>query len=97
MPLLLPREGLWDHPAAYRDRNGMSDDMKSTLDRLGRFAARRERTNRKLDQEELELIEAARKAGASWDRIAQRLGIRTRQGAQQRHAALARSTSLKRE
>ena len=67
-------------------------DMKNTLGRLSRFVERRERTIQKLDQEELALIEAAREAGASWDRIAQGLGIRTRQGAQQRHATLAKTT-----
>lgn len=72
-------------------------EMKTSLDSLNTFIERRDRTIQKLEQEELELISAARKTGASWDRIAQTLDIRTRQGAQQRHAALIKATTPKGE
>ena len=67
-------------------------DMKKNLDALSLLIERRDHTIKKLEREELDLIEAARASGASWDRIAQTLGIRTRQGAQQRHTALIKTT-----
>ena len=44
---------------------------------------------RELDLREHQLITAARAAGATWQQIADRLGYKDRQGAQQRHQALA--------
>lgn len=44
---------------------------------------------RDLDSRELELIDAARRAGATWQQIACCLGHKDRQSAQQRHRTLA--------
>lgn len=63
--------------------------MTDRLDELADVA----RLRREVDVIERDRITAAREAGASWDRIAQTLGIRTRQGAQQRHTALIRATA----
>lgn len=63
--------------------------MTERLDELADVA----RLRREIDVIERDRITAAREAGASWDRIAQTLGIRTRQGAQQRHTALIRATA----
>jgi hypothetical protein len=49
-------------------------------------AARRE-----LDRREHQLISDARGAGATWRQIADRLGYKDRQAAQQRHQALTRA------
>lgn len=63
--------------------------MTERLDDLAEVA----RLRREVDVIERDRITAAREAGASWDRIAQTLGIRTRQGAQQRHSALIKATT----
>ncbi|SIO85909.1 hypothetical protein [Nocardiopsis sp. JB363] len=63
--------------------------MTERLDELADVA----RLRREVDVIERDRITAAREAGASWDRIAQTLGIRTRQGAQQRHTALIKATT----
>lgn len=67
--------------------------MTERLDELADVA----RLRREVDVIERDRITAAREAGASWDRIAQTLGIRTRQGAQQRHTALIKATTPKDE
>ncbi|MDP9818755.1 hypothetical protein [Spirilliplanes yamanashiensis] len=59
-----------------------------TLTGLARLRARRAQ----LDAEELELLTAARAAGATWAQIAAALGVATRQAAEQRHARLLRAT-----
>jgi hypothetical protein len=46
---------------------------------------------RELDLREHRLIASARTAGATWQQIADRLGHKDRQAAQQRHQALART------
>jgi hypothetical protein len=46
---------------------------------------------RELDLREHQLISDARRAGATWQQIAARLGYKDRQAAQQRHQALARA------
>jgi hypothetical protein len=46
---------------------------------------------RKLDRHEHQLISDARTAGATWHKIATRLGYKDRQAAQQRYQALARA------
>ncbi|MDY7086874.1 MAG: hypothetical protein SYR96_17370 [Actinomycetota bacterium] len=43
----------------------------------------------RLDREELELIDRARRAGATWGEIAGALGLRSRQAAEQRRLRLA--------
>ena len=63
--------------------------MQTALDSLAEVP----RLRREVDVIERDHITAAREAGASWDRIAQTLGIRTRQGAQQRHTALIKATA----
>lgn len=45
---------------------------------------------RELDLREHQLIASARTAGTTWQQIADRLGYKDRQAAQQRHQALAR-------
>lgn len=67
----------------------MATDLNNSLDALSGVRGLR----RELDILERDRITAARAEGASWDRIAQALGIRTRQGAQQRHAALINATN----
>lgn len=57
------------------------------MDPLARLRALRARRAR-LDDEERRLIAAARDSGASWQDIATALGIRTRQGAEQRYRRL---------
>ncbi|MEU5859339.1 hypothetical protein ABZ799_28840 [Nocardiopsis dassonvillei] len=47
---------------------------------------------REVDVVERDRIAAARAAGAPWDRIAAALGIKSRQGAQQRYATLVKAT-----
>lgn len=64
-------------------------DLNNALDQLSGVKALR----REVDVIERDRITAARAEGASWDRIAAALGIRTRQGAQQRHAALINATN----
>lgn len=44
----------------------------------------------RIERAELRLIQAARDGGATWQRIAAALGIKTRTGAQKRHADLSR-------
>lgn len=61
------------------------------MDPLARLRALRARRAR-LDDEERRLIEAAQTAGASWQDIADALGIRSRQGAQQRYRRLITAT-----
>ena len=46
---------------------------------------------RELDLREHQLIGDARRAGATWQQIAARLGYKDRQAAQQRHQALTRA------
>lgn len=46
---------------------------------------------RELDLREHQLIGSARRAGATWQQIAARLGYKDRQAAQQRHQSLARA------
>jgi hypothetical protein len=46
---------------------------------------------RELGLREHQLISDARRAGATWQQIAARLGYKDRQAAQQRHQALARA------
>ncbi len=46
---------------------------------------------RELDLREHQLIGDARRAGATWQQIAARLGYKDRQAAQQRHQSLARA------
>ena len=46
---------------------------------------------RELDLREHQLIGGARRAGATWQQIAARLGYKDRQAAQQRHQSLART------
>lgn len=48
-----------------------------------------------VDVIERDRIAAARAAGASWDRIAAVLGIRSRQGAEQRYARLKEALDKK--
>lgn len=58
--------------------------MQVALDDLVEVTANR----RELNALECERITAARQAGASWERIASALGIRSRQGAEQRYHRL---------
>jgi hypothetical protein len=46
---------------------------------------------RELDRHEHQLITTARRAGATWQQIAARLGYKDRQAAQQRHQTLTRA------
>lgn len=55
------------------------------LSKLREIPAARSR----LDREELELIDRARRAGATWGEIAGALGLRSRQAAEQRRLRLA--------
>jgi hypothetical protein len=57
------------------------------LSELREIRARRAR----LDAEELELIDHARRAGATWPAIAEALGLASRQAAEQRRHRLARA------
>ncbi|RKN14954.1 hypothetical protein D7147_27135 [Micromonospora musae] len=59
--------------------------MVDELDRLGMLRADRLR----LDEEELDLIDRARYAGATWAQIAVALGLASRQAAEQRRQRLA--------
>ena len=59
---------------------------ESALAGLARIGALRDQ----LDAEELDLLTAARAAGATWAQIAAALGLATRQAAEQRHARLLR-------
>jgi hypothetical protein len=61
--------------------------IRRALAALGEIPARR----RELDLHEHQLISGARSAGATWQQIADRLGHKDRQAAQQRHQALARA------
>lgn len=63
--------------------------MKDNLDALAEIPARRH----ELDVLERDRITAARAAGASWERIAKTLGIKSRQGAEQRYNRLVEATS----
>lgn len=65
--------------------------MQQALAALAEIPALR----RDLDAQERERIAAARAAGAPWDRIASALGIRSRQGAEQRYARLTEATKQK--
>jgi len=62
--------------------------MQVALDELAEVTA----TRRDLDTLERDRITAARRAGASWERIASALGIRSRQGAEQRYHRLMEAT-----
>ena len=67
--------------------------MEAVLGEIATVRAERER----LDERELELIQRARLAGATWTAIAQALGMASRQAAQQRHQRLvAAQRSLRR-
>ncbi|MEU5564287.1 hypothetical protein [Micromonospora musae] len=59
--------------------------MANELDRLGMLRADRLR----LDEEELDLIDRSRYAGATWAQIAVALGLASRQAAEQRRQRLA--------
>jgi hypothetical protein len=61
--------------------------IRHALAALDAIPARR----RELDQNEHDLITAARRTGATWQQIAGRLGYKDRQAAQQRHQALTRA------
>ena len=63
--------------------------MTDRLDDLADVA----RLRREIDMIERDRIAAARDAGASWERIATVLGIRSRQGAQQRYTHLVEATA----
>jgi len=52
------------------------------------------RLRTEVDVIERDRIAAARAAGASWERIASTLGVRSRQGAEQRYNRLVESTAL---
>lgn len=60
------------------------NERERALRRLARFGSRR----RALDLEELALLGEARKAGATWQQIAERTGYLNRQGAQMRFRIL---------
>ncbi|TDC37595.1 hypothetical protein E1211_09840 [Micromonospora sp. 15K316] len=66
--------------------------MADELDRLGELRADRLR----LDEEELELIDRARYAGATWAQIAVALGLASRQAAEQRRQRLAAARRARR-
>ena len=57
---------------------------QAELEQLAELGAARAR----LDERELELIDRARQAGATWGRIAQALGLASRQAAEQRRQRL---------
>jgi hypothetical protein len=64
--------------------------IRRALDALDAIPAQR----RELDLREYQLISEARRAGATWQQVAARLGYKDRQAAQQRHQALARALAL---
>ncbi|WP_304456005.1 hypothetical protein [Nocardiopsis sp. YSL2] len=64
-------------------------DLTDALDALAAVPDRR----REAEIFERDRIAAARAAGASWERIAKTLGIRTRQGAEQRYNRLVEATA----
>lgn len=66
-------------------------EITEALDALAEVAERRQ----EVDTLERDRIEAARKAGASWGKIADTLGIRSRQGAEQRYARLKEALEKK--
>lgn len=70
---------------------------KKHLEALAAFAERRRDVLAKLDEEELELYERARAAGASWVKIGNAMGIKSRQGAEKRHKRLKDLTTDKRK
>ncbi|MGC5028464.1 hypothetical protein [Micromonospora sp. DT229] len=59
--------------------------MPDPLDRLAGIPAARDR----LDEAELDLIDQARQAGATWHQVAGALGLSSRQAAEQRRQRLA--------
>lgn len=67
-------------------------EMKTALAALEKLIARRNKALQKMDKEELELIEAARAAGASWSKIAPIIGKKNKQSAEQRHKRLIEIT-----
>ncbi|MFE3458595.1 hypothetical protein ACFXKD_13720 [Nocardiopsis aegyptia] len=66
-------------------------EMNERLEELADVA----RLRHDVDVIERDRIAAARAAGASWDRIAAVLGIRSRQGAEQRYARLKEAVDKK--
>jgi hypothetical protein len=66
----------------------VTDDALSTLRGIPGERAR-------LDEEELDLIDRARRSGATWADIASALGLASRQAAEQRRLRLARSRQQK--
>jgi hypothetical protein len=73
-----------------RSAGRVTDDA---LEALRRLPARRAR----LDADELELIDRARRAGATWADIAGALGLTSRQAAEQRRLRLATSVTRLRQ
>ncbi|PZG24158.1 hypothetical protein C1I95_01210 [Micromonospora craterilacus] len=59
--------------------------MRDTLGRLAGIPAARD----ELDENELDLIDRARQAGATWSQVADALGLGSRQAAEQRRQRLA--------
>ncbi|MFC0509053.1 hypothetical protein [Micromonospora costi] len=66
--------------------------MVDALDRLGELRAARVR----LDEQELELIDRARHAGATWAQVAAALGLASRQAAEQRRQRLVAARQARR-
>ncbi|MGK5739433.1 hypothetical protein [Micromonospora sp. URMC 103] len=67
--------------------------MPPDLERLAALRAARER----LDKQELELIDRARHAGATWAQVASALGLASRQAAEQRRQRLAAARRARRQ
>ncbi|MDG4797518.1 hypothetical protein [Micromonospora sp. WMMD1082] len=66
--------------------------MRDALDRLTAIPAARAR----LDDSELDLIDRARQAGATWTQVADALGLGSRQAAEQRRQRLAAARGARR-
>ncbi|MBX7266899.1 hypothetical protein KIF24_13265 [Micromonospora sp. Llam7] len=66
--------------------------MPDPLDQLADIPATRDR----LDDTELDLIDRARQAGATWNRVAAALGLGSRQAAEQRRQRLAVARTARR-
>ncbi|MBQ1026482.1 hypothetical protein [Micromonospora sp. C95] len=66
--------------------------MRAPLDQLAGIPATRER----LDDTELDLIDRARQAGATWTQVAEALGLGSRQAAEQRRQRLAAARTARR-
>ncbi|WP_341715846.1 hypothetical protein QQG74_17525 [Micromonospora sp. FIMYZ51] len=66
--------------------------MLDPLDRLADISSARER----LDETELDLIDRARQAGATWTQVAEALGLGSRQAAEQRRQRLAAARQARR-